>query len=120
MGVSGMIKVSGDATVVRTIGNHVPEYDNSHRQKDHDVEVQIYERLGSHPRICRYLGSTQTDITLERHRECVRKRLRDLRHLGGQPTFQTALKWSLQTAEGQAYIHSQNVLQADISGGNLY
>lgn len=114
-----MIKASGDATVVKTIGNHVPDYDNSQRQKDHDLEVRIYERLGSHPRICKYLGATKTDIRLERHPECVRKRLCDLRQLGGEPIFQSALKWSLQTAEGQAYLHSRGVLQADISGGNL-
>ncbi|KAL9129664.1 MAG: hypothetical protein Q9217_001943 [Psora testacea] len=118
-GVSGSIKVSGDDTVVKTIGDCEPDYDNSQRKTDHDIEVQIYQRLGSHPRICKYLGSTETDITLERHTECVRKRLHDLRRLGGEPTLQTALKWSLQTAEGQAYIHSKGVLQADISGGNL-
>ena len=115
----GSIKFISDNTAVKTIGECEPDYDNSQRKTDHDIEVQIYERLGSHPRICKYLGSTETDITLERYTECIRKRLRDLRYLGGEPTLQTALKWSLQTAEGQAYIHSKGVLQADISGGNL-
>ena len=119
IGISGSIKVISDNTAVKTIAECEPDYDNSQRKTEHDIEVQIYERLGSHPRICKYLGSTETDITLELYTGCLRKRLRDLRHLGGEPTLQTALKWSLQTAEGQAYIHSKGVLQADISGGNL-
>ncbi|KAL9127659.1 MAG: hypothetical protein Q9217_003506 [Psora testacea] len=89
------------------------------RKKDLEIEKQIYERLESHPRICRYLQSTERIITRERYVESIRKRLFDLDRPGGILPSETALRWSMQVAQGLEYIHSKGVLQADISTGNM-
>ena len=114
-GVTGHVNFIDNFTVVKDTVFHIDET----RQRDIDIEKRVYRRLGSHPRICKFLGSTEHTITLKRYVECVRKRLQSLRALGGRPTDELALKWSAQAAEGMAYLHSKCVLQCDINCANF-
>ena len=88
-------------------------------QNELDIEKKIYQHLGSHPRICKYLGSTEHSIILKRYVGCVRGRLRALRVRGEKPAPELALRWSIQAAEGLAFLHSKKVLQADIKWSNF-
>lgn len=49
----------------------------------------------------------------------MRKRLLDFQQSSDLPSYDTALRWSIQTAEGLAYIHTKGVLQGDIGCHNI-
>ena len=63
--------------------------------------------------------SVERSLALERHVECLRKRLLDLNKAGSIPPADLAIKWSVQAAKGLTYLKEKGVLQEDISSGNL-
>ncbi|KAL1849888.1 hypothetical protein VTK73DRAFT_9796 [Phialemonium thermophilum] len=84
-----------------------------------DVERQIYERLGSHPRIAKLLGTVGDMLILERLQCPLRQRLLDLRSQQQRPTAQQVTRWASQTAEALRHAHSRGVKQVDIGTYNV-
>jgi serine/threonine protein kinase len=83
------------------------------------VERQVYERLGSHPRIPALLGFQQGTIILERLQCTLRHRLLGLRSRQQRPTTHEVFRWALHTAEALQYIHSRRVRQVDFGTYNV-
>lgn len=120
VGVSGHVFAIDEHTVVKTALVTADSYTDRQSLRDHLVEWKIYERLGEHPRICRLGRRVKRGLVLERLKECLRQRLVDLQRLNNErPSPDTALRWSVQAAEGLAYIHARHVLQGDIGCHNL-
>lgn len=81
-----------------------------------EVEKKILETIGSHERVIRFKGSHEHGLLLEyMPNGSVDKYLR----LDPETSLNQRLKWSLQAAEGVAFIHSKNVIHCDITLGNL-
>ena len=118
MGSTGIVMLDDETTARKFVGS-TEASSESRELQDLAEERRIYERLGSHPRICKYISSSEREIVLERHTECLGKRLLRLTELAGVPSRDIAFRWSIQAAEGLAYIHSKGVLQGDISIGNI-
>lgn len=78
-------------------------------------ETLVYERLGRHSNIAKYFGSTADGIVLERG-ECLRNVLRQRGKNSKRDSEK--LNWAIQAA-GLAYMHSLNVVHADVGPHNL-
>ncbi|KAF2241827.1 kinase-like protein [Trematosphaeria pertusa] len=120
VGVSGIVYALDEHTAVKV----APIWDNDDAATRESlqellIERSIYERLGSHPRICQYFSSIQRGILLERFGDPIRKHLRALYEQGKTPSRKQALKWSYQLAEGIAYLHQKGVIQGDIGCHNI-
>jgi serine/threonine protein kinase len=80
------------------------------------VEEQILTILGKHPRIIQLKGKHEDGLLLEYlpHGSVER-------YLQTNPdtSIKQRLSWGRQAAEGLAYIHTKNVIQGDVSVGNL-
>ncbi|KMU81587.1 hypothetical protein DIZ76_010018 [Coccidioides immitis] len=101
-----------------------PLWDNTYMDnsalRDIQTERLIYQRLGHHPRICKYIRPVHRGMVLERLGDSLRKRLvLTYQKAGEVPSHELALRWSIQAAEGIAYIHSKGVLQGDIGCYNM-
>lgn len=103
-----------ERTVVKVAPIYDNEYATSECLRDLLTERSAYQRLGSHPRICRYISSVQRGIVLERFGEPLRKHLQNLRKQGKTPSHIQALKWPRQVAEGIAYLHTKGVVRGDV------
>lgn len=112
-GVSGVIYALDEDTVLKTATGLYSSV------QDLEVERRIYERLNYHPCIVRCVGVETRGLVLERLVCSLRKRLRDLRQKGEVPSDETLMKWAGQIIDGLDYIHSKNVLQADLGCHNL-
>jgi serine/threonine protein kinase len=119
IGVSGHVFAIDEHTVLKKALITGDAYTDRQSLHDHLIERQIYERLGEHHRICRLQYRVKRGLVLERLKESLRKRLMGLQNHNELPPPDTALRWSIQTAEGFAYIHSKDVLQGDIGCHNL-
>ncbi|KAJ2896228.1 tkl protein kinase [Zalerion maritima] len=85
----------------------------------YEHEQRVYNVLGSHPRILRYLGiwqgKTQEHSLFEYHpRGTLRQVLSSSRDSSSIP----ADKWAQQFLEGLAYLHSRDVIHGDLSTNN--
>ena len=82
------------------------------------IEEQILRTLGQHPRIIGLKQKKHKDGLLIEYAPngSLESYLRDVKH---NISLDQRLKWALQTAEGLAYVHNQNVLHCDMSVGNL-
>lgn len=89
------------------------------KKKDQAIEIRVYQRLGDHPCICKYIREDKDGIILERLGKNLRKYLQRLLQEGKTVGFDQAVEWSCQAAEGLAYIHSKEILQGDIGCHNL-
>lgn len=112
-GVSGVIYALDEDTVLKTATGL------NFSVHDLEVERRIYERLSCHPCILRCIRVETRGLVLERLVCPLRKRLRDLRRKGEVPSDETLMKWAGQIIDGLGYIHSKDVLQADIRCHNL-
>lgn len=82
-----------------------------------DVEAQIYQILGDHDRIIKFLGSDEWGLCLEfADNGSLAEYLKDHNN---SPTRAQRLGWARQTAEGVAYIHTKGVLHCDIHVRNI-
>ncbi|KAE8396888.1 kinase-like protein [Aspergillus pseudonomiae] len=81
----------------------------------YNIEVRAYERLGDHPRIARIREVTEDGIVIERG-ECLRQKIQSKE---SQVTMQTKLRWAQEAAEGLHYIHTKNIIHADVGCHNL-
>jgi serine/threonine protein kinase len=82
-----------------------------------EVERQILQELGHHPRIIRLMRKHEHGLVLEHLPNGSVERY--LRTVAPTTPLGQRLKWARQAAEGLAYIHEKNVLHCDISVGNL-
>jgi serine/threonine protein kinase len=81
-----------------------------------EVEEQIFGILGKHPRIVQLKGKHEDGILLEYlPNGSVERYLQN----HAQISMKQRLSWGQQAAEGLAYIHTKNVIQRDVSVGNL-
>ena len=87
--------------------------------KDIDIELQVYNKIGYHPRIVRFIRMESRGIILEKLLYPLRKRLQGLQASNELPGDSTLLRWARQAAEGLTYLHSRGVLQADVGCHNL-
>ncbi|KAF2254527.1 kinase-like protein [Trematosphaeria pertusa] len=82
-----------------------------------EVEQQILQELGQHPRIVRFVRKHEDGLLLEYLPNGSVERY--LRNVAPATSLAQRLKWARQAAEGLAYIHAKNVLHCDFSVGNL-
>jgi serine/threonine protein kinase len=82
-----------------------------------DVEAQILQILGKHPRIIQLKGKHEDGLLLEYLPNGSIERY--LRSNAPYTTVAQRLRWGQQAAEGLAYIHKKNVIHCDVSIGNL-
>lgn len=118
-GVSGHVFVVNDETVVKvalTTGN---PYMEDESLQDHSIERKIYERLGKHERICELKYTIDRGLVLERLNQNLRQRLVGFQKCNELPPQEDAFRWSIQAAQGMAYMHSTGVFQGDVGCHNL-
>lgn len=94
------------------------QYDESHEgDVERDVERRAYERLGPHPNIAKYLGSTEDGgMILERGyllRTVCRQTGTD------QIPLRRKLHWLRHAAEGIQHMHENGILQCDVGSHNM-
>jgi serine/threonine protein kinase len=114
-GISGFVYEFGPNTVLKIF--HLPdncEFSKKEKIRSMEIETRIYKRLGEHPRICKFLYPVKSGFALERCGINLRSHLRQKKARPDQ-----AMRWSIQTAQGLAFIHSRNILQSDIGCHNL-
>jgi hypothetical protein len=80
------------------------------------VERTIFQDLGQHDRIIRYLGNTSDGLRLEL---AACGSISDFLSQKHNPSLGIRLKWSRQAAEGVAFVHSRGVVHCDIHVNNL-
>lgn len=83
------------------------------------IESTIYDRLGSHPYITKFLYTYNGMIVLERLQYPLRKRLWDIRDAGVLPPAKDVLRWANQISQALQYAHSRYVFQVDIGPHNI-
>lgn len=91
---------------------------------DIEVERDVYERLGPHPRILKYLGPGPIPTKSKPAQRSLRIRLEyqakgTLRKLilSGSEVF--PIKWAEQIAKGLEYLHQNGIVHCDISANNI-
>lgn len=97
-------------------GDFYPHYDCLGALQN---ERRVYQKIGPHPRICRYLYPVQRGIVLERFGEPLRKALQEFRSQNTTPAYRQALEWCIQIAEGVAHLHKRAVVQGDLGCHNI-
>jgi serine/threonine protein kinase len=88
--------------------------------KDIETEREAYRRLARNPS-CPYIAKCYDyehprGIIMERLDQTVRRRLRQL---DSAPTGDDVVKWALQAARGLAFLHSREIVQADVGCHNM-
>lgn len=105
----------GTSAVVYTLNNASVLKQYHSANESFQREKLIYERLGQHDNIARLFETTATGIVLERG-ECLRRVLQRR-----EPCDHNSenLTWAIQAAEGLFYMHSRNIVNADVGPHNL-
>ncbi|KZF26569.1 kinase-like protein [Xylona heveae TC161] len=120
MGVTALVYPLDEHRVLKyAFTTNENAYTDNQSLKDIQIERIIYQRLGTHPRICKFICAAKRGIVLERLGIQLRRRLYDLHQEQQRPSYEQALKWSCQAAEGMAYIHHKGVIQGDFGGHNM-
>ncbi|KAK5290557.1 hypothetical protein LTR99_011078 [Exophiala xenobiotica] len=88
-----------------------------HERTEGDVERLAYERLGSHPNIARYLGSTKDGSIILERGQVLRSVCQKIG--AAQTPLQKKLRWVRDAAEGIKHAHGKNIVQADCSCNNM-
>lgn len=70
--------------------------DSDQSREELAIESTIYDRLGSHPYITKFLYTYNGMIVLERLQYPLRKRLWDIRDAGVLPPAKDVLRWANQ------------------------
>jgi serine/threonine protein kinase len=83
------------------------------------IESIIYQRLGPHPCITRFLAFNDGRIYLELLQCSLQERLCQMNRSENNPTAVQLLRWSSQISRAFEHIHSQRVFQVDISLRNM-
>ncbi|EGD85411.1 serine/threonine protein kinase [Trichophyton rubrum D6] len=84
------------------------------------TEKRIFERLGDHDCIVKYIRPQGNGLVLERLRYPLRKHLLNLQEDGGPPPHRDEiLKWAMQILRGLQHLHSHSVYQFDIGCHNI-
>ncbi|EGD96921.1 serine/threonine protein kinase [Trichophyton tonsurans CBS 112818] len=84
------------------------------------TEKRIFERIGDHDCIVKYIRPQGNGLILERLRYPLRKHLLDLQEDGGPlPHRDEILKWAMQILRGFQHLHSHSVFQFDIGCHNI-
>lgn len=112
-GLSGVVTEGPDRTVIKK------PFPGDESKAQLDIERQIYERLGEHPYITRFIAANSNEIILERLQYPLRKRLLELQKKNQRPVTQLVIRWAWQIAEAFHHIHSRGVLQVDIGTYNV-
>ncbi|KAI6090323.1 kinase-like protein [Hypoxylon rubiginosum] len=82
----------------------------------HEIEKQIFSRLGKHKSIVNFVKSDEHGIYLDRAKYgCLRLYYME----GGTASLTEKTKWCHDVAEALEYVHQKNVRHADLSGRNL-
>ncbi|KAH8696940.1 kinase-like domain-containing protein [Phaeosphaeriaceae sp. PMI808] len=110
-GVSGIVFEISDSAIAKVALGKM-------NQPAVNIEHTIYQRLGYHPFITKFLYEQNGRLVLERLQYPLRKRLIDLSNAGRVPPLEDILRWALQLTEALSYIHSRGVLQVDIGAHN--
>ncbi|KAK5233206.1 hypothetical protein LTR47_005703 [Exophiala xenobiotica] len=118
-GVSGHVFAIDDHTVVKVALRTGNEYMDNELLESHMLERRVFERLGKHHRICELKYAINRGLVLERLVESLRDRLSNLRKCDKLPSVEEAFKWSIQAAEGSAYLHENGVIHYDMGSANL-
>lgn len=80
------------------------------------VEEEILRRLGEHPRIVQLKGKHEDGLLLE---YLPNGSVEDYLRANPYTSIEQRLVWAQQAAEGLDYIHTKDVVQSDVSVGNL-
>ncbi|KAJ5297936.1 hypothetical protein PENANT_c012G06028 [Penicillium antarcticum] len=104
-----MVKLVSSSVVVK-----VPHTEPGIRRQL-EVEAEVYERLGSHPNITKFLAFKEGKIYLEKLRCTLRQRLLDIQIAGMHPPADLVLLWATQIAQAFKHIHSRGIFQVDIA-----
>lgn len=113
-GLTGCIYALDDQTVIKVQHEDADEDDI----KSLAIEKRIFQRLKDpHPRIVRCLEIREEGIVMERLNVSLRE------FLSSTPPNTICLSrrlcWSVEAAQGLAYLHQQGILQADVSCTNI-
>lgn len=92
-----------------------PEPSDGFACQAYSIEVRAYERLGDHPRIANIRKITEDGIVIERG-ECLPQKIQSKEF---KTTIRTKLRWAQEAAEGLHYIHTKNIIHADVGCHNL-
>lgn len=85
-------------------------------EKAHQIERQVYRRLGEHKNLVRVVKMDEYGIYMEGAEHfCIREYYKK----GGTATLSERIKWCRQAAEVLGFVHQHNVRHADMSGRNL-
>lgn len=83
-----------------------------------EVERQIYERLeqhGGHEGLLKYYGTFESGIRLEyASKHGIRKYMQN-----HEVTTKQRLRWAQQVTSALAFVHSMNIIHADLTCGNI-
>jgi len=112
-GISSLVLELDDSAVVKVPGG----FDRN--KEELVVERTIYNRLGPHPYITKYLYEYNGKTVLERLQYPIRKRLWDLRDVGARPPAKDVLRWATQISQALHHAHSRHVFQVDIGPHNV-
>ena len=115
-GMSGVVErlPSGDAVKSPWQGSRAPD-----SRRDITTESQIYERLGPHPRLVRFINFDPEECVLTMEympNGCLKDYLRA--HNDTIPLTQR-LRWAREAAEGLQLLHAANVLHCDVEPKNF-
>ncbi|KAL2022506.1 hypothetical protein VTK56DRAFT_5113 [Thermocarpiscus australiensis] len=85
-------------------------------EKAHEIERQVYRRLGLHKSLAEVVKMDEYGIYLvQAEHGCIREYYMK----GGTATLSERIKWCRELAEVLEYVHQHNVRHADLSGRNL-
>jgi serine/threonine protein kinase len=114
-GTSSVVKEVSTSVVVKI--PHMEPGSSTLRQLE--IEAEIYERLGSHPNITKFIAFEDGNIYLERLPCTLQSRLIELKNAGKIAPADHVLLWASQIARAFKHIHSQGILQVDIATYNM-
>ncbi|KZF20451.1 kinase-like protein [Xylona heveae TC161] len=120
LGITGFVYLMNEHQVAKLAKKFEDcAYSDNASLNDIQIEREVYKRLGSHPRICKFISSINRGIVLERLGVQLRRRLYDLRGQGERPSYAQSLLWSCQVTEGVAHVHRKGVVQGDLGCHNI-
>ncbi|KIW14422.1 hypothetical protein PV08_07205 [Exophiala spinifera] len=119
-GPSGHVFAIDAHNIMKVTLETAPEYVGDEARRRLQLEKKIYERLGNHDRICEFKYAVDHGHVLEGFMQNLSGLLRLYAQAGRQPPLPLALKWSIQTADACAYIHSKGVIKANLNCHTLF
>lgn len=87
-----------------------------HEDEARRAECEVYERLGTHPHIAKLLKVREDGSLILERGTSLRTILQS--HPAQETPIQTKVKWLKDAAEGYSYLHSLNIIHADVGCHN--